>query len=181
MNVNISAVNNALNFIDSNYKDNEFVNIDMTVNTKEKSRRKREFLIEISLKNNKNSSERTYKLIIERRFKENEKLSADLLYQNLTIPGQEWRKKLKVRVSITNHVSNCIEYSVIQTSCNCGNIDEIRFVLLKIFKIIYSDDNLKTFYVSVRDWREEKVICFDPFSVFEALDSGIGMPEFSLN
>lgn len=183
MNVNISALNEALDFINENSETEYCKDFIIHVNTKDKARRGREMKLDISTsccKNNTNK-DREFHLTIERRYEENENIKATQLYQHLTIPGDEWRRNFKAKITHTHKVAHRCEYNIVNVSCQSVTMKDIKKVILKILRFIYSDDKFRELSVAMLDWDEHKERRFKPSSRWNSEIGSITKPEFCLN
>ena len=183
MNVNISALTEALDFINENSDSEICKDFIIHLYTRDKAVRGREMDLNITTRFRKteNCLEKGFYLKIERRYKENENINALKLYQHLTMPTDEWRREIKAKVTHSNKIAPRCEYSTVNVICQFVTIKEIKQVIFKIFKFIYSDDNFRELYVKMLDWNLQEEISFRPSLSYNADNDIFKLKELSMN
>lgn len=183
MNVNISALNEALEYINLNAGTENCNDFIIHVYTWDNAVRFREMKLNLTTRLRKNHSNRDkdFHLSIEKRYEANENIKAIQLYQHLTMPEFEWRRKLKARVTQNTNIAPACEYHTVNISCASLTIKDIKTIILKIFKFIYSDDNFRELYVTMLDWDQHEEISFNPSKMFGSETGSMNKPEFCLN
>lgn len=182
MNVNISALTEALDFINENSNTENCKDFFIHVYTRDKAVRSCEMDLNITTRFRKNCClDKEFYLNIERRYKENENINALQLYQHLTMPADEWRRQIKAKVTQSNNVAPRCEYSTVSVICQLVTIKEIKQVIYKIFKFIYSDDKFRELYVKILDWNLQEELSFRPSLSFKGDNDIIMLKELSMN
>lgn len=183
MNVNISALTKALDFINENSNTENCKDFFIHVYTRDKAVRGREMDLNITTRFRKTGCylDKVFYLHIERRYKENENINALQLYQYLTMPNDKWRREIKAKVTHSNNIAPRCEYSTVNVICQFVTIKEIKQVIYKIFKFIYSDDKFRELYVKILDWNLQEELSFRPSLSFKGDNDIIMLKELSMN
>lgn len=182
MNVNVSALNRAFEFIHSKYQVGDDADITLDLFGKEN----KDFLLELKLQITLSSAwnykeEKVFMLTLERRYDGNEKEHAVQLYHYLTKPVSDWRKIQPARVILIDDVSKYANYSIVKISCSSLSIEWIKNLVMEVLKFIYADDNLRKLYVNLTDLDRKIKKRFSPSKEYHLLKDGIASPRFSLN
>lgn len=182
MNVNLSAVTNALNFIDSNYSTEDDAEISLEVFVKKQGYDYREMSIQLSLLSAWNINEyKEFIISIEKRYEKECKSQADLLYHFLTDTNNNWRDSHPGRVRLINDKTKYSDYSLVKISCTKITMDGIKDVIMEVFKFIYSDDKMRRLHVKLTDLDRKLKKRFIPSRKFKPIQDNIDTPTFSLN
>ena len=186
MKVNISALNEALDYINLHAGTENCKDFIIHVYTKDHVVKGREMKLNITSRLRKNPTKRdkVFHLSMERRYEENENIKAMQLYQHLTMPEDDWRRKLEACVTQSVNIAPACEYHKVNISCPCLTIEDIKTIILKIFKFIYSDDKFRELYVKVLkvlNWDQHKEISFYPSRIYFSETGSMNKPEFCLN
>ena len=183
MNVNISALNEALEYINLNAGTENCNDFIIHVYTRDNAVRFREMKLNLTtrLRRNQSNRDKDFHLSIERRYEENENLKAIQLYQYLTMPGLEWRRKLKARVTQSTNIAPACEYHTVNISCASLTIKDIKTILLKIFQFIYSDDKFRELYVKMLNWDQHEEMSLKPSITLNSKIGSFNKSEFCLN
>ena len=182
MNVNLSAITNALNFIDTNYSTVDDAEISLELYVKRQGYECREMSIQISLLSAWNINEyKEFILSIEKRYDKECKSQANLLYHFLTDTNNNWRDTYPGRVRLINDKTKYSDYSLVKISCTKITMEGIKEVIMEVFKFIYADDKLRKLYVRLTDLDRKLKKRFTASQKYHPVKDGIAESRFSLN